>query len=69
MAREYKMNGIVSMKIDVFAFGVILLETVSRSMCRSKPPEGPQHVYEWVSVYAVACIDTAKVTMLSLLIS
>ena len=63
------MNGIVSMKIDVFAFGVILLETVSRSMCRSKPPEGHHHTYEWVSVYAVACIDTAKVTMLSLFIS
>ena len=56
MAPEYAMHGIVSMKNDVFAFGVILLETVSRSMCRSKPPEGPQHVYEWVSVYAVACI-------------
>ncbi|KAG2559184.1 hypothetical protein PVAP13_8NG295888 [Panicum virgatum] len=47
MAREYMMNGIVSMKIDVFAFGVILLETVSRSMCRSKPPEGHHHTYEW----------------------
>ena len=57
MAREYKMNGIVSMKIDVFAFGVILLETVSRSMCRSKPPNKHHHAkYEWVSVYAVACI-------------
>ena len=67
MAPEYMVNGIVSMKIDVFAFGVILLETVSRSMCRSKPPEGPQHVYEWVSVYAVACIYTSKVTMLLLL--
>ena len=69
MAPEYMVNGIVSMKIDVFAFGVILLETVSRSMCRSKPPEGHHHTYEWVSVYAVACIDTAKVTMLSLFIS
>ncbi|KAG2559218.1 hypothetical protein PVAP13_8NG304020 [Panicum virgatum] len=66
---EYTMRGTVSMKNDIFAFGVILLETVSCSMCRSKPPEHHHPTYEWVSVYAVACIYTAKVTMLSLLIS
>lgn len=63
------MRGIVSMKNDIYAFGVILLETVSRNMSRPKPPEGPLDVFEWVSVYAVACIYTTEVTMLSLLIS
>ncbi|GAY31731.1 hypothetical protein CUMW_284940 [Citrus unshiu] len=29
MAPEYAMNGIVSMKADVFSFGVLLLEIVS----------------------------------------
>jgi len=57
MAPEYAMHGIVSMKNDVFAFGVILLEIVGLSMCRSKPPNKHHHAkYEWVSVYAVACI-------------
>ena len=70
MAPEYTMRGIVSMKNDIFAFGAILLETVSRSMCRSKPRGdcGLLHVYKWVSVcYAVAYmhlyIYTAKATV------
>ncbi|XP_039777950.1 cysteine-rich receptor-like protein kinase 10 isoform X3 [Panicum virgatum] len=47
MAPEYAMHGIVSMKNDVFAFGVILLEIVGLSMCRSKPPEHHHPKYEW----------------------
>jgi len=48
MAPEYAMYGIVSMKNDVFAFGVILLEIVGLSMCRSKPPNKHHHAkYEW----------------------
>jgi serine/threonine protein kinase len=49
VAPEYFLKGIVSMKIDVFSFGVTLLETVTRSMCRHP-------MFELVSVYAVACI-------------
>ena len=29
MSPEYAMNGIVSVKIDVFSFGVLLLEIIS----------------------------------------
>ncbi|KAJ1276907.1 hypothetical protein BS78_05G252500 [Paspalum vaginatum] len=45
IAPEYVANGIVSLKKDVYAFGLILLESV-RGICRSQPPRH-YHPIQW----------------------
>lgn len=50
LAPEYFMHGKVNDKIDVFAFGVVLLELVSgrKSLCTGCP-KGQESLVMWVS--------------------
>lgn len=49
MAPEYMLDGIVSVKKDVYGFGAILLQTLSGILCGSKRLLGP-YFFEWVSI-------------------
>lgn len=49
MAPEYFMYGKVNDKIDVFAFGVVLLELLSgRKPISSESPKGQESLVMWV---------------------
>lgn len=49
IAPEYFMNGTVSDKIDVYAFGVILLELLSgRRPIGKDVPKGQESLVKWV---------------------
>lgn len=51
MAPEYFMYGKVSDKIDVYAFGVVLLELLSgRKPISVDYPKGQQSLVMWVSI-------------------
>jgi len=50
MAPEYLCYGQVSTKLDVFSFGVLLLEIVSgRKKIDMKSPLQEQYLVQWVS--------------------
>ena len=50
MSPEYAMNGIVSVKIDVFSFGVLLLEIISGKKNNSRyHSEYPLNLIGYVS--------------------
>lgn len=50
LAPEYFMHGKVSDKIDVYAFGVVLLELLSgRKPINSECPKGQESLVMWVS--------------------
>ena len=59
LAPEYFMHGKVNDKIDVFAFGVVLLELVSgrKPLC-TDGPKGQESLVMWVGVlpYAWLCV-------------
>lgn len=51
LAPEYFMHGKVSDKIDVYAFGVVLLELLSgRKPISNNCPKGQESLVMWVSV-------------------
>lgn len=51
LAPEYFMYGKVSDKVDVYAFGVVLLELISgRTSISSDSPRGQESLVMWVSV-------------------
>jgi serine/threonine protein kinase len=51
LAPEYFMHGKVSDKMDVYAFGVVLLELVSgRKPVSSGGPKGQESLVMWVSI-------------------
>jgi serine/threonine protein kinase len=51
MAPEYFMYGKVSDKIDVYAFGVVLLELLSgRKPISADFPKGQQNLVMWVCI-------------------
>ena len=50
MAPEYASFGQVTAKVDVFSFGVLVLEIVSgRKNVDMEKPSGQQYLLEWVS--------------------
>ena len=50
MSPEYAMNGVVSIKTDVFSFGVLLLEIVSGKKNNSRyHSDHPLNLREYVS--------------------
>lgn len=52
MAPEYLIYGKVDEKIDVYAFGVVLLELLSgRKPIRTGCPKGEESLVMWVSVF------------------
>ena len=52
MSPEYAMSGIVSMKTDVFSFGVLVLEIVSGKKNNSSyHTEWPLNLIGYVSIY------------------
>lgn len=52
MAPEYFMYGKVSEKIDVYAFGVVLLELLSgRKPINNEYPKGQESLVMWVSLW------------------
>lgn len=57
LAPEYFMYGKVSDKVDVYAFGVVLLELISgRTTISSDSPRGQESLVMWVSVgFLVTC--------------
>jgi serine/threonine protein kinase len=62
LAPEYFMYGKVSDKIDVYAFGVVLLELISgRKPISFETPKGQESLVMWVrasSIYRIsACIS------------
>lgn len=63
MAPEHAMNGIVSMKADVFSFGVLLLEIVSgRKNNSCYDEERPLNLVGYVSVfYQIIYVDLETV--------
>lgn len=49
LAPEYAENGTVSIRTDVYAFGIVLLQLISgRKIVDSKKDEHPQSLREWV---------------------
>lgn len=62
LAPEYFMYGKVSDKIDVYAFGVVLLELISgRKPISSETPKGQERLVIWVRASSIkrisACIS------------
>lgn len=54
LAPEYFMYGRVSDKIDVYAFGVVLLELISgRKPISSENPNGQESLVMWVRTFSV----------------
>jgi serine/threonine protein kinase len=52
LAPEYFMHGKVSDKIDVYAFGVVLLELLSgRKPINNESPKGQESLVMWVSSF------------------
>lgn len=47
------MHGKVTNKIDVFAFGVVLLELLSGRKPISETPKGQESLVMWVSFYLI----------------
>lgn len=60
MAPEYFMNGRVSDKIDVYGFGVVLLELLSgRKPIGGEVPKGQESLVKWVrpsSAHTAQCL-------------
>ena len=48
MAPEYVLHGEISWKVDVYAFGVILLGTIISGMCKGDSPASGAASIEWV---------------------
>ena len=49
MAPEYAMQGQLSVKVDIYSFGVLILETVSgRKSSDTNFPQEMQSIVEWV---------------------
>lgn len=58
LAPEYFMYGKVNDKIDVYAFGVVLLELLSgRKPISSEYPKGQESLVMWVSIPYIAATD------------
>lgn len=54
LAPEYFMHGRVTEKIDVYAFGVVLLELLSsRKPINNESPKGQESLVMWVSSFSV----------------
>lgn len=54
IAPEYFMHGMVSDKIDVYAFGVVLLELLSgRKPVDAGAPKGQESLVKWVSILSL----------------
>lgn len=52
MAPEYLMHGKMSDKIDVYAFGIVLLELLTgRKPIDNNRPKGQESLAVWVSSY------------------
>ena len=52
LAPEYFMHGRVTDKIDVYAFGVVLLELLSnRKPISNESPKGQESLVMWVSYF------------------
>jgi len=47
MAPEYIMDGRLTTMVDIYSFGILLLETIS-GMCKFKPPK-LKDLAAWVS--------------------
>jgi hypothetical protein len=62
MALEYLRHGLVSQKVDVFSFGVVLLEIVSgRENFELVLPEEEKYLIDWVSLCSLStnvCSET-----------
>jgi len=59
LAPEYFMHGKVSDKVDVFAFGVVLLELLSGRMpINSEHPKGQESLVMWVGFLIHLLIQT-----------
>jgi hypothetical protein len=70
MPPEYILEGILSIKYDVYSFGVTILETIS-SMCRSEPARHHAsipwvskilHVHTNTSVFLIICYIFVGIT-------
>lgn len=54
LAPEYFMYGKVNEKIDVYAYGVVLLELLSgRKPIQSGSPKGRESIVSWVSNFSL----------------
>lgn len=54
LAPEYFMHGKVTDKIDVYAFGVVLLELLSnRKPINNESPKGQESLVMWVSSFVL----------------
>jgi serine/threonine protein kinase len=70
MAPEYFMYGKVSDKIDVYAFGVVLLELLSgRKPISDDFPKGQQNLVMWVCIsdYIHIYIYTSYLLIISIM--
>ncbi|CAK7346869.1 unnamed protein product [Dovyalis caffra] len=55
LAPEYAENGIVSVRTDVYAFGIVLLQLISgRKVVDEKREEGQQSIRQWVRQWSVS---------------
>jgi len=63
MAPEYLCYGQVSSKLDVFSFGILLLEIVSgRKNIDLKSPSTEQYLVQWVSLQWISFFNVAMFT-------
>lgn len=62
LAPEYFMHGRVTDKIDVYAFGVVLLELLSnRKPINNECPKGQESLVMWVSSYFSVINSASKI--------
>lgn len=58
-APEYGMTGQLSLKADVYSFGVLLLEIISgRKAIDNSRPQGEQSLVAWVSSKLIVVVST-----------
>lgn len=66
IAPEYFMYGRVSNKIDVYAYGVVLLELVTgRKRIDDENPKGEESLVMWVSTVTGLCSNSRQTPVLS----
>ena len=70
LAPEYAENGIVSVRTDVYSFGIVLLQLISgRKVVDSEREDQQQSLRQWVHYLALVPLVTKNYTFLSHLIS
>lgn len=66
LAPEYAFGGQLTMKADVYSFGVLLLETVSgRSSARLNWEGTPKLLLEWVRQFPFICFMLCDISPVS----